>query len=1250
MRKIVLIGCLSLLVQLGLAQVVHFIENKGQWPSQVKFSAATENGRTFFENNAFTHHFFDLSEIAKAHAGKEFEPIMRGHVFRQVFRNAHPEKVVADAFQQTRYNYFLGNDPLKWGRDCREAKGFRYQNFYTGIHLHVYQNEFFMKYDWEVQRGASPTQIQWSYEGTDDVRVEDGRLVVRTALGEIVEQIPIAYQMIPMEGEAAGNNPPWKTRVDCAFVKNGSTISFRVGNYNSRYPLIIDPELIFSSYSGSFDDNFGYTATYDSQGNLISGSSAFGQGYPTTVGAYQTTWGGGDGQGTLAGTDMAISKYDVSGTFMQWSTFLGGAHDDLPHSLICNSNDELIVLGTTSSGNFPVTSNAFDNSFNGGANFAPFGVGVQYVNGSDIIVAKLNVNGNTLEASTFVGGTGNDGVNTAAGLKFNYADEFRGEIDLDANDNVYVASSTYSINFPTVNAFQSSIGGLQDACVFQLSSDLSQMNWSTYLGGSDDDSGFSLAEDNAGNVFVCGGTQSVDFPLAGNGYGQIFNGGNSDGWIAKLNPSGTSLLTSTYFGSNVFDQLYFIETDNADEVFVYGQTRAANSAFVVNASFSQPNSGMLVTKFPNDLSSIVWSTVFGTGGGEPNLSPTAFLVDVCGKIYLSGWGGAVNEYSTTEAGYTTGLLITPDAYQTTTDGSDFYLLVLEADASAVTYASFFGGNISSEHVDGGTSRFDRKGIIYQSVCAGCGGNSDFPIFPPNAVSAINNNSCNNGVFKYDFQLPLTVANFNAPPLLCEGSTIQLVSTSSLAASVQWHFSDDNSTVFGNSVVHTFNAPGTYTITLTAQNPVTCNAVDTISRTITVVAPIVETLSDVTVCNGVPVQLGQVSADPNAVYTWTPNDGNLSDVNGPLPIFTGSSSASYQLLIQHDVCTDTLTQNVIVPQLELTLPNDTALCIPGNIDLDALVSPLSGSLIWSASPDFSNPLNSNTQDLSINVFVNGMQTYFAQLTSQGCTVEDSVSVFMVGDQATIQGDFTACYGDTVSLSVLNPNPTFNYQWQSNAQLLSGQGTSAVEFIITTGTTVSVSAATPSGCFAQDTVQVAVSALNASTINATATPAVVLEGTTVQLNASPVNAGYTYAWTPSFGLNNANIHNPTAFVEMTSTYYVTVADGDCVQQDSVTVRVVDFICGRPTVYVPNAFTPNLDQANEWLYVRGNFITELNFKVFNRWGELVFETQDQSLGWNGYFKGKKVDPAVFVYYMRVVCEGGEIYFEEGNITVLE
>ena len=167
---------------------------------------------------------------------------------------------------------------------------------------------------------------------------------------------------------------------------------------------------------------------------------------------------------------------------------------------------------------------------------------------------------------------------------------------------------------------------------------------------------------------------------------------------------------------------------------------------------------------------------------------------------------------------------------------------------------------------------------------------------------------------------------------------------------------------------------------------------------------------------------------------------------------------------------------------------------------------------------------------------------------------------------------------------------------------------------------------------------------------ASPAVVIAGTQVQLQATPVANSYSYTWTPAAGLNNANIANPLAWVEATTVYSVQVSQGECSFTDSVEVRVVDFVCGRPTVYVPNAFTPNLDNANEWLYVRGNFISELDFKLYDRWGELVFQTQDQTQGWNGYYKGKKVDPAVFVYYMRVVCEGGEIYFEEGNITVLE
>jgi gliding motility-associated-like protein len=656
---------------------------------------------------------------------------------------------------------------------------------------------------------------------------------------------------------------------------------------------------------------------------------------------------------------------------------------------------------------------------------------------------------------------------------------------------------------------------------------------------------------------------------------------------------------------------------------------------------------MVVTKFDNLLSSIAWSTLFGNGLGKPNLSPTAFLVDVCGKIYLSGWGGNVNQYSTTEAGFTNGLLVTPGAYQTTTDGSDFYLLVLEADASAVTYASFFGGNISSEHVDGGTSRFDRKGIIYQSVCAGCGGNSDFPIYPPNAVSAINNNSCNNGVFKYDFQLPLTVADFQLPNQLCTGTSEVLLSTSSLATSLEW-FVDGVSIGMGNPLNYTFSTGGIHEVTLVASNPNTCNFVDSISRVIDIIDPLVQDLTDVTSCAGVPVQLGDgIIFDPNASYTWLPNDGSIQNTNSPFPLFVGNTSNTYTVLVNHGLCTDTLTQSVMVPQLDLSISNDTTLCVPDVVDLIASASPQNGNLIWSTSFNFMNPINVGGES-GITVMVNGSQTYYVQYTLQGCSVSDSVQVNLVENQTEIVGDFTACVGDTISLFVLNPNPQFTYEWNTNADILNGQGTSEIEIVLNSSVAVGITAQTPFGCSASDQVNVTVSSLTPQSIQASASDYLVLSGTQVQLNANPT--GLNYQWTPIGGLSNSTIENPIATLDSTTTFWVTITDGECILSDSVVIRVTDFICGNPTVFVPNAFTPNADNKNEWLYVRGNFITEMDFFVFDRWGEKVFESHELSNGWNGFFEGKRVDPAVFAYYLRVVCDGGEVYFEEGNITVLE
>ena len=161
-------------------------------------------------------------------------------------------------------------------------------------------------------------------------------------------------------------------------------------------------------------------------------------------------------------------------------------------------------------------------------------------------------------------------------------------------------------------------------------------------------------------------------------------------------------------------------------------------------------------------------------------------------MYLSGWGGGTNNFNTcNNTSFTTGMPVTFDAFQSTTDGSDHYIMVLEDDVSNIVYGSFFGGPTAQEHVDGGTSRFDRKGKVYQAMCSGCGFNSDMPIYPANAVSPTNNNSCNLGVFKMDFDLPVVVADFETPPIGCAPYTYTFINTSLSQdyTSWEWDFGD-----------------------------------------------------------------------------------------------------------------------------------------------------------------------------------------------------------------------------------------------------------------------------------------------------------------------------------------------------------------------------------------------------------------------------------------------------------------------------
>ena len=214
---------------------------------------------------------------------------------------------------------------------------------------------------------------------------------------------------------------------------------------------------------------------------------------------------------------------------MLWGTFLGGGDNtqgtETVHSLICDANDNVYLMGATSSSDFPITTNSFQQIHNGGT-AAQFSFnGVTFSNqGMDLFVAKISANGHNLLNSTFVGGSGNDGVNynelslpynqvaAYSGLSSNYGDQFRGEIMLDENNNVLIASSSRSTDFPIVNAFQSANAGGQDGIVFKLSSNFQSLLFSTYYGGTSDDACYSVKIDTANQIVFSGGTQSTDLP------------------------------------------------------------------------------------------------------------------------------------------------------------------------------------------------------------------------------------------------------------------------------------------------------------------------------------------------------------------------------------------------------------------------------------------------------------------------------------------------------------------------------------------------------------------------------------------------------------------------------------------------------------------------------------------------------------------------------------------------------------------
>jgi len=1319
--------------------LIKFTENKNQWDARVSYAAQLDGGMLFFEKNCFTYNFYDKETLRKNHVvsnkdqAKVKSAAIRSHAFRMTFIGADLSTQISSKNPTADYcNYFLGNDPAKWASEVKNYKEINYKGIYNDIDLQILGLDNSIKYNFYVAPFANPNDIKLYYEGVDKISLEKGEIKIKTSINEILEQKPYAYQDI--------NNV--RVTVPCEFVLKNNTISFNFPQgYNENYELVIDPVLVFACSSGSTADNFGMSATYDAAGNLYGGGTTFNVGYPVTVGAYDPTYNGIVASGR---TDVVITKYNATGTTQIYSTYLGGAlGTEIVSSLIVNAQNELIVFGATGSSDYPTTAGCYDNTFNGGTMVSFVSNGTDYPFGTDIYLTKFNATGGALIGSTYVGGSLNDGINNSPTLVYNYGDYYRGEVQIDAAGDIYVASSTYSNNFPTTAGVAQAAfgGGTMDAVLFKMNSTLTNLNWSTYVGGTSDDGGYALIL-SGNDLFMVGGTSSNNFPTTGGAISTAYGGGITDGYVVRVSSSGNAFLSSTFVGTGLYDQVFSVQEDRYGNIFILGQS--LGNMPVTAGAYSNANSKQFIWKMNNTLTTRLVSTIFGNGNGQVNFCPSAFLVDNCDNIYVCGWGGHILQGTPT-----TGMPLTNNAIQSSTDGFNFYLMELDRDCKALKYATYFGGAQSQEHVDGGTSRFDKKGIVYQAVCSGCGGHDDFPVTPgawPNSTNVNASFNCNMGDFKFDFQdIPVqAIANASPNDTICVGSTMQFTNGSVNALSYSWDFGDGSPVDTVTNPSHVYNTIGTYTVTVIAFDDSTaCVVSDTFYLTVTVIPyPVIDLGNDTIICVNQTVTLN--AGNPGCTYLWSTGATTQSITVGP--------NGNYWVTVTNGgICSVSDTIN-ITPILQVKpFGNDTTLCIGNIVPIDALNNPGS-TYLWSTTDttqtitvntsgtywvqintgpctlydtmvvtfvnypvvnlppdttfcgtpnlllDAGNPgstylwsTNANTQTITANA----TGTYFVEVANGSCKRSDTIVINNIVLVKPFGRDTTLCDGGAVTLNALNATPTA-YTWSTGA-------TSQTISVTTSGTYwVSIDSL---HCNLRDTIIISfvpfpVVVLTKDTVvcgnpnlvldpgpvansylwstGATSQSINILDGgiyyvtatnslngvscsradTTVVTEIPPVELGHYYSFcnvdyiSLDAGTSNASYlwstGATTQTIEVTTggEYWVNVTKDGCLMTDTVTI---DGEVGDGALYFPNTFTPNNDLLNDKFNGKGADIIQYKLMIFNRWGELIYDTNTLDGGWDGKYKGTVVKNDVYVYKVnyKTKCDTS-MQTRIGHVTV--
>jgi hypothetical protein len=734
-------------------------------------------------------------------------------VFSQEFIGANPTPALeASGSQPGIYNYFIGNDPKKWVTHVNTFSRVLYRDLWPGIDLRLEGNDVApsfraasaatgvksgtttntapglgpsLEQDFIVHPGADLSRLQVTYKGIDKLELaKDGALIVHTAFGDLRELKPRIYQ------EIAGRRAPVEGRFKLA---SKMSYTFEVKNYNPQYALVVDPTLLYSTFLGGSSADTGYGIAVDSSGSAYIIGTTWSSDFPTTPGAFQTT---------NPRYSAFVTKLNPLGSNLVYSTFLGPIFLSSPsaYAIALDSAGEAYVAGLGAA-NFPTTPNAWDPTFSGGYFFT-----------------KIAAGGDALVYSTFFLGGGGSPYGIA----------------VDSSGKAYITGTvSSSVDFPiTPGAFQSinrANGSARTAflTVFDPSlSGASSLFYSSYLGGSNTDGGYSVAVDAYGEAYVTGEAQSTDFPVTPGAFQTTWPGALGVGFVAKFNPAASgasSLIYSTYLGGNGFnvfgdhvgyDTPYGIAVDGLGQAHVTGVAESVNFPTTAGAiqTLMLGEGDAFIATLNAGGNALLQSTLLGNGP-----SGNGIALDSFGDMFIAGVLGCNGSSVPT----------TPNAFQAGCGGggnfTNAFVTELNPAGTALLYSSYLGGpsgaqangiavdSVGDAYVTGGTNAFNFPvtSFAFQPSYHGSGDAfvTKFPLGAPQALSV-------QGI------LPTAGGNAGTVSLEIVGGGFHAGATAQLACGGAVNISAANLSVgvVGRTLKGTFNLVGT--------NPGTCDLVVT----------------------------------------------------------------------------------------------------------------------------------------------------------------------------------------------------------------------------------------------------------------------------------------------------------------------------------------------------------------------------------------------------------------------------------------